>query len=156
MTGRLGRVRPEGGALAGVKVLDLSRFIAGPFCAQILGDMGADVVKVERPGGEEARSQGRSWRGESLYTLAYNRNKSSATLDRGTRRRGTCSPASSAGRTCSSRTTGPGRSRRWGSAGSGSHELNPRLILTSLSGFGQTGPLAERALFDPIAQAVRG
>ena len=70
-----------GGALAGVKVLDLSRFIAGPFCAQILGDMGAEVVKVERPGGEDARFQGPFQDGESLYAVAYNRNKSSVTLD---------------------------------------------------------------------------
>ena len=70
-----------GAALDGIRVLDLSRFIAGPLCAQILGDMGAEVIKVERPGGEDARAQGARFRGESVYTMAYNRNKFGITLD---------------------------------------------------------------------------
>ena len=67
--------------LDGIRVLDLSRFVAGPLCAQLLGDMGAEVIKVERPGGEDARDQGARYKGESLYAMAYNRNKHGITLD---------------------------------------------------------------------------
>src|SRR5215475_14565531 len=70
------------GALEGIRVVDLSRFIAGPYCAMLLGDMGADVVKVETPGrGENSRSYGPFIEGESLYTMVFNRNKRSLTLD---------------------------------------------------------------------------
>ena len=144
------------GALAGVRVLDLSRFIAGPICAQILGDMGAEVIKVERPGGEDARFQGPFVDGESLYPIAYNRNKASITLDT---RHGDAPPILE-------RLVGwadvlvenyrPGTLAAMGFGWPRLHAAWPRLILTSLSGFGQTGPLAERALFDPIAQAASG
>lgn len=70
------------GALQGVRVVDLSRFIAGPYCAMLLGDMGADVIKVEPPGrGENSRGFGPFVEGESLYTMVFNRNKRSLTLD---------------------------------------------------------------------------
>src|SRR5262249_28775338 len=72
---------PAGLPLAGVRVLDLSRFIAGPLCAQILGDLGAEVIKVERPGGEDARFQGPTVNGEAIYPLVFNRNKLGITLD---------------------------------------------------------------------------
>jgi crotonobetainyl-CoA:carnitine CoA-transferase CaiB-like acyl-CoA transferase len=63
-------------------VLDCSRFIAGPYCGMLLGDLGADVVKVERPqGGDEARGFGPAIAGETLYLMVYNRNKRSLTLD---------------------------------------------------------------------------
>ena len=145
-----------GGALRGVKVLDLSRFIAGPLCAQILGDMGADVVKIERPGGEDARFQGPFLGGESLYAMAYNRNKSSATLD----------PRNAEARAVLGdlirwadilvENYRPGTLEAMGFGWERIHESNPGLILTSMSGFGQTGPLATRPLFDPIAQAASG
>jgi crotonobetainyl-CoA:carnitine CoA-transferase CaiB-like acyl-CoA transferase len=70
------------GALDGIRVVDLSRFIAGPYCAMLLGDMGADVVKVEPPGrGENSRAFAPFVAGESLYTMVFNRNKRSLTLD---------------------------------------------------------------------------
>ena len=144
------------GALDGLHVLDLSRFIAGPICGQILGDMGAEVIKVERPGGEDARFQGPFLDGESLYPMAFNRNKSSVTLD-------TRHPEASA---ILERLVAwadvvienyrPGTMDAMGFGWARVHQAYPRLILTSLSGFGQTGPLAERALFDPIAQAASG
>ena len=69
-------------ALSGLRVLDLSRFIAGPYCAQMLGDQGADVVKVERPnGGDETRGMHPQVGGESLYFMVFNRNKRGITLD---------------------------------------------------------------------------
>src|SRR5215510_4014699 len=73
---------PTAGALEGIRVVDLSRFIAGPYCAMLLGDMGADVVKVEPPErGETSRTFGPFVEGESLYTMVFNRNKRSLTLD---------------------------------------------------------------------------
>ena len=144
------------GALAGVRVLDLSRFIAGPICAQILGDMGAEVVKVERPGGEDARFQGPFMDGESLYPLAYNRNKASVTLDT---RHPDARPVLErlvAWADVLVENYRPGTLEAMGFGWERLHAAWPRLIVTSLSGFGQTGPLAGRALFDPIAQAASG
>ena len=144
------------GPLDGVRVLDLSRFIAGPLCAQLLGDMGAEVIKVERPGGEDAREQGPRYRGESLYTMAFNRNKLGVTLD-------TRHPAAADILERLIRVSDvlvenyrPGTLASMGLDARRLHELNPGLVVTSLSGFGQTGPLSERALFDPIAQAMSG
>ncbi|MEA2479448.1 MAG: hypothetical protein QOJ07_1370 [Thermoleophilaceae bacterium] len=144
------------GALDGIRVLDLSRFIAGPLCAQILGDMGAEVIKLERPGGEDARAQGPTYRGESLYTMVFNRNKLGITLD-------TRHPAAALilRRLLSISDVlvenyRPGTLEAMGLGAEERAAINPRLIVTSLSGFGQTGPLAQRALFDPIAQAMSG
>src|SRR6478736_2619593 len=77
-----GQETAAAGALDGIRVVDLSRFIAGPYCAMLLGDMGADVVKVEPPGrGENSRAFGPFVAGESLYSMVFNRNKRSLTLD---------------------------------------------------------------------------
>ena len=144
------------GALDGIRVLDLSRFIAGPICAQILGDMGAEVLKVERPGGEEARAQGPFLDGESLYAMAYNRNKASVTLDT---RHPDAVPVLErlvAWADVLVENYRPGTLEAMGFGWERLHAAYPRLVVTSLSGFGQTGPLARRALFDPIAQAASG
>lgn len=142
--------------LDGLRVLDLSRFIAGPLCAQLLGDMGAEVIKVERPRGEDARDQGARYLGASLYTMAFNRNKHGITLD-------TRHPAAAGLLERLIRASDvlvenyrPGTLDEMGFGTDRLRELNPRLVVTSLSGFGQTGPLARRALFDPIAQAMSG
>ena len=144
------------GALDGIRVLDLSRFIAGPLCAQLLGDMGAEVIKVERPGGEDAREQGSRYRGESLYSMAFNRNKLGVTLN-------TRHPAAADILERLIRASDvlvenyrPGTLASMGLEPRHLRELNPGLVVTSLSGFGQTGPLSSRALFDPIAQAMSG
>ena len=104
------------GPLEGIRVLDLCRFIAGPFCAQMLGDMGAEVIKVERPGGEDARHHEPFFEGESVYTMVFNRNKRASRSTRGTRRRCASSRRSSRVPMSWSRTSGPERSPRWDSA----------------------------------------
>ena len=142
--------------LDGIRVLDLSRFIAGPLCAQILGDMGAEVIKVERPHGEDARDQGARYRAESVYTMAFNRNKHGITLD--TRHPAALDILERLVRVSDVLVENyrPGTIDEMGLGVARLRELEPRLVVTSLSGFGQTGPLAHRALFDPIAQAMSG
>lgn len=145
-----------GGALGGIRVLDLSRFIAGPLCAQMLGDAGAEVIRVERPEGEHARHHAPYVNGESIYSMLYNRNKHAMTLN-------TRHPAALEILTDLVREVDvlvenyrPGTLDAMGLPSHRLSELNPNLILTSISGFGQTGPLAHRPLFDAIAQAYSG
>lgn len=144
------------GPLEGIRVIDVSRFIAGPFCAQTLGDMGADVIKVERPKGEDARHHAPFYKGESVYTMIYNRNKRGVTLN-------TRHPEAIAllerlleQADVLVENFRPGTLAQMGLSYEHLHNLNPRLVITSISGFGQTGPLAQRALFDAIAQAMSG
>ncbi len=142
--------------LQDVKVLDLSRFIAGPHCAALLADMGADVIKVERPGGEDSRRTAPFYRGQAVYTLAFNRNKRAVTLD-------TRAPE---GKAILRRLVEwadvvvenyrPGTMERMGFGFAELQRVNPRVILTSISGMGQTGPDHDAAMFDSIAQAKSG
>ncbi|WP_440708175.1 CaiB/BaiF CoA transferase family protein [Herbiconiux sp. YIM B11900] len=149
------RDRPAG-PLDGVKVLDLSRFIAGPLCAQILGDFGAEVVKVERPRGEDSRHHGPYWKGESIYMFLYHRNKQAATLD--TRHERAAGILESLVRWADVVVENfrPGTLEAMGIGYERMKELNPSVILVSISGFGQTGPDSKRALFDAISQASSG
>lgn len=147
---------PRPAVLDGYRVLDLSRFIAGPLCAQMLGDMGAEVIKVERPSGEDARKHEPFYRGESVYTMMYNRNKYGVTLD--TRHPGALALLEDLVR-CSDvvvENYRPGTMERMGLGYERLRELRSDIVLVSISGFGQTGPLAQRGLFDAIAQAASG
>lgn len=142
--------------LTGVKVLDLSRFIAGPLCAQTLADLGAEVVKLERPGGEDARHHPPYYEGESVYTMLYNRNKYAITLD--TRHARALEILESLVRWADVVVENyrPGTIASMGIGYERLQELKPGIILVSISGFGQTGPDSRRALFDAIAQASSG
>ncbi|WP_103663140.1 CaiB/BaiF CoA-transferase family protein [Microbacterium sp. CJ77] len=142
--------------LDGYNVLDLSRFIAGPTCAQILGDFGAEVIKVERPGGEDARHHQPYYRGESVYTMLYNRNKYGVSLD--TRHPEALAILEDLIRWADIVVENyrPGTLAQMGIGYSRMKELNDDIILVSISGFGQTGPDSRRALFDAIAQASSG
>lgn len=148
--------RAEPGALDGIRVLDLSRFIAGPLCCQILGDMGAEVIKVERPGGEDARRHRPFFNGHSIYTMIYNRNKSGVTLDTRHGEALALLEALVARADIVVENYRPGTLQQMGLPYSRMREINPRVILVSISGFGQEGPNRERALFDAIAQASSG
>jgi formyl-CoA transferase len=152
-----GIARPS--PLAGLRVLDLSQVMAGPFCCMLLGDMGADVIKVEPPGvGDQTRkSMGFRMKGEdSPGFLALNRNKRSITLNL----------KSPAGQKILHRlvetadilveNARPGVSKRLAADYETLSRINPRLIYASISGFGQTGPWAQRPGFDLIAQAMSG
>ncbi len=125
-------------SLAGLRVLDLSRFIAGPYCAMMLGDMGAEVVKIEPPGdGEYARRASPAVNGQSLYTFIVNRNKKSLAID-------LRSPAGlQVLRELVARADvlvenfRPGTMEQMGLGWEAVHALNPRLIMARISGFGR-------------------
>jgi crotonobetainyl-CoA:carnitine CoA-transferase CaiB-like acyl-CoA transferase len=145
--------------LAGIRVLDMSQVMAGPFCCMLLGDMGADVIKVEPPGvGDQTRrSMGFRMKGEdSPGFLALNRNKRSIALNL----------KSEAGRKVLYRlvetadvvveNNRPGVVKKLQADYETLSKINPRLVYASISGFGQYGPWAQRPGFDLIAQAMTG
>lgn len=145
------------GALDGIKVLDLSRFIAGPLCGMILGDMGADVVKVERrEKGEDARAVGPFVEGESLYTLTYNRNKRGLTLDYRHPQAQDLLRKLIAQADVVIENFRAGTMEKMGCGWDVVQALNPRAVMVRISGFGQDGPLSERPCFDVITQAMSG
>src|SRR5262245_53821759 len=133
--------KDEGGPLAGVRVVDASRVLAGPFCCQVLGDLGAEVLKIERPGsGDETRAWGPPFLGSlSAYFLSCNRNKRGLTLDLAQEkgrelfqelvRRSDVLLENF--RAVSADKLGLSRERLL--------EINPRLILCSISGYGRSG-----------------
>ena len=145
------------GALHGLRVLDMSRVLAGPFCCMMLGDHGADVIKVEPPNGDETRSWGPPYvDGESTYYLGINRNKRSIALDLATRagHEIACRLASTSDVLVENFLSG--RMERFGLGYSTLREINPRLIYVSISGFGRTGPYADVAGYDGAVQAFGG
>ena len=145
-------------ALEGIKVLDLSRTLAGPFCTMMLGDMGADIIKVEQPGsGDETRRfTPPTWEGESCYYLSSNRNKRSITID----------IKSAEGKEIIYKIIKEAdvfvenfRTGAMEKLGYGYEQLkaiNPRLIYCSISGFGRTGPEKDRAGYDLLLQGFSG
>jgi crotonobetainyl-CoA:carnitine CoA-transferase CaiB-like acyl-CoA transferase len=148
---------PKAGALEDLRVVDLSRFIAGPYCAMLLGDMGADVIKVEPPGrGENSRSYGPFVEGESLYTMVFNRNKRSLTLDLRSRQGKDLLLGLLQKADVLVENFVPGTLEKMGLDWDTLKKLNPRLIVTRISGFGQSGPLASKPCFDVIGQSMSG
>ena len=143
--------------LAGVRVLDLTRVLAGPYASMVLADLGAEVIKVELPGqGDESRSFGPFQNGESAYYASVNRGKKSITVDmrdeRGAalvqRLAGECDVLVENFR--------PGSMDRFGLGYAQLHQRYPRLVYASISGFGQTGPYAQRPAYDVLIQAMGG
>jgi crotonobetainyl-CoA:carnitine CoA-transferase CaiB-like acyl-CoA transferase len=153
------------GPLHGIRVLDLSRVLAGPWCTQILADLGAEVVKIERPGeGDDTRHWGPPWlkdrngneTGESAYYLGCNRGKHSVTIDLG----------SDAGREIilelakiSDVLIENFKSGGLAAKGLGWEHVravNPRIVYCSITGFGQTGPRAKEAGYDYLIQGMGG
>lgn len=145
------------GVLSGVRVVDLSRFISGPWATMLMGDMGADVVKVERPGrGDDARVCGPFSDGQSLFYAVYNRNKRSVTLDLRSEAGLAILRRLIAGADLVVENFRPGVLDSMGLGYDAIRAMNSRTILVSISGFGQTGPYADRPCFDTIAQAMSG
>ncbi|MHB1005031.1 MAG: CaiB/BaiF CoA transferase family protein [Chloroflexota bacterium] len=144
------------GALDGVRVLDLGRFVAGPHCAMLLGDLGADVVKVERPTGDDSRSMPPQINGESLAFMVGNRNKRGITLNFRHPRAQEILRALACEADVLVENFLPGTMEKMGCGWDTLHELNPRLIMVRISGFGQSGPYSQRPCFDTIAWAMSG
>ncbi|NWG22455.1 MAG: CoA transferase [Chloroflexi bacterium] len=144
--------------LEGLRVLDLSRALAGPFCSMMLGDMGADVVKVEQPGaGDHTRAWGPPFEGgESSYFLSVNRNKRSLALDFRDRRGAAVLRRLVARSDVVLENFVPGTLDRLGFGYDACRAIRADLVYCSISGFGQTGPDRERAAYDQIAQGLGG
>jgi crotonobetainyl-CoA:carnitine CoA-transferase CaiB-like acyl-CoA transferase len=143
--------------LEGIRVLDISRVLAGPFCCMLLGDMGADVVKVERVGrGDDVRSVGDKVGGESLYYLMMNRNKRGVTLDFRNPRGIELLKDLVREADVLVENFRAGTMEKMGCSYEVLREINPRLIMASISGFGQDGPYRDYAAYDMIVQAMSG
>lgn len=143
--------------LEGIRVLDLTRVLAGPYCTMLLGDLGAEVIKIEQPErGDDARSFGPFIEGQSAYFLSLNRNKKSVALDL----------KSPQGKEVFTRLVAradvlvenfrPGTLDKLGFPWARLQAINPRLICARISGFGQTGPYRARPAYDIIVQAMGG
>ena len=142
--------------LTGLRVLDLTRVLSGPFCTALLGDLGADVLKVEAPEGDSVRGQGAIKDGLSWYFAQFNRNKRSIRLDL----------RKPKGRDILARLITqsdvlvenfrPGVLARMGFSAERLKELRPSLVTCAINGFGSTGPYRDRPAFDFIAQAMSG
>jgi crotonobetainyl-CoA:carnitine CoA-transferase CaiB-like acyl-CoA transferase len=143
--------------LEGIRVLDLSRYISGPYCAMLLGDMGAEVIKVEKTKtGEDSRSMGPFVGKISLYFTQYNKNKKSITLNTRNSDGFTILKSLIKKSDVLIENFRPGTLDKMGLNRETLDELNPNLIVTSISGFGQTGPYRGRTAFDCIAQCMSG
>jgi CoA:oxalate CoA-transferase len=142
--------------LKGIRILDFTRVMAGPFCTALLADVGAEVIKVETPGGDDYRHIGPFKAGESALFIQMNRGKKSITLDL----------KSADGREAVRRLIAasdvvvenfrPGVADRLGIGYAAVQAINPHVVYLSISGFGQDGPLSNRPAYDLIAQAMAG
>lgn len=143
------------GALAGLKVVELGQLIAGPFCGQLLGDMGADVVKIEPPGAGDPM---RAW-GNGEHKVWWNvigRNKRSVTANLRVPEGQDLARRLLAEADIMIENFKPGTVEKWGLGPEALHAINPRLIIVRMSGYGQTGPYSSRAGFGGIGEAMGG
>ncbi len=143
--------------LSGIRVLDMSRVLAGPYCTMMLGDLGADVIKVESPEGDDTRRWGPPYKGgESAYYLCCNRNKRSIVLDLD------AEEGRAAARQLASRSQvlvenfRTGAMEKWGLGYEQLAPDNPGLVYCSISGYGRTGPLSHLPGYDFVMQGVGG
>jgi len=148
--------------LEGIKVLDLSRVLAGPWCTQLLADLGAEVIKIERPGaGDDTRHWGPPWHGEgedrvAAYFLSANRGKKSAAIDFAQAEGAQFVKELAAKADVVVENFKVGGLRKFGLDADSLRNANPRLIYASITGFGQDGPYADRAGYDYIIQGMGG
>ena len=156
----------EQGPLSGVRVLDLSRILAGPSCTQVLGDLGADVIKIERPGsGDDTRHWGPPFvagcdddpkSAQSAYFLSCNRNKRSVAIDISRPRGAELVRALAARCDVLVENYKVGGLARYGLDYAALHARLPTLVYCSITGFGQTGPYADRPGYDVMVQGMGG
>jgi formyl-CoA transferase len=145
------------GPLHGIRVLDVTRILAGPFCTMLLADLGAEVIKIERPGeGDPARTLEPLTSDDSAYFISVNRGKKSITLNLATQEGQKIFKALVPHCDILVENFVPGTMAKFGLDYAAVRQINPRLIYASISGFGQDGPYADRPGFDQIAQGMGG
>jgi crotonobetainyl-CoA:carnitine CoA-transferase CaiB-like acyl-CoA transferase len=144
------------GPLDGIRVIDLTRVLAGPFASQILGDLGADVIKIEPPSGDETRGFAPHRDGESHYFLSVNRSKRGMVLDLRTADGVEILKRLVESADVLIENYRPGVMDRLGIGYRVLNEINPRLIYCAISGFGLSGPLRDQPSFDIVTQALSG
>ena len=143
--------------LQNIRVLDLSRVLAGPYCTMVLGDLGAEVIKVEPPEGDETRGWGPPFAGgESAYYLCVNRNKRGMVVNLKTEDGRNILRELALKSDVLVENFRPGTLKKFGLDYETLHGLNPRLVFCSISGFGQTGPLRDMPGYDFMIQAMGG
>lgn len=146
------------GPLAGLRLIEMGTLLAGPFCGQLLGDFGAEVIKIEPPGqGDPMREWGREKaHGMSLWWPVVARNKKSVTLNLREAEGQAIARDLIAKADFLLENFRPGTLERWNLSYAELHKINPRLIMIRVSGFGQTGPYAKRAGFGAVGEAMGG
>ena len=144
-------------ALQHIKVVDLTRTLAGPFCSMMLGDMGADVIKIEEPErGDETRAWTPFWHGESTQFLSFNRNKRSLSLNLKAPEAVDIVLALARDADIMIESFRAGALERMGLGYEAVRRLNPDIIYCSISGYGRTGPLADKPGYDLLIQGYSG
>ncbi len=144
------------GALEGIVILDLTHLVAGPYCSMVLADLGADVIKVERPGGASERALQPLVDGVSAFHLTLNRNKRSVTLDLKSENGRAAFLKMAAKADVVLENFRPGVMEKLGLGWDALSDVNPRLIFARLSGFGQTGRYSGKPGYDLVSQAMSG
>ena len=147
---------PDGGPLRGIRVLDISTVYAAPITAMLLGDYGADVIKVEHPVGDPARSHGANKDGHGLWWKVISRNKKCVTLNFGTPEGQQILRDLVLDADVLVENFRPGVLEKWGLGPEQLHALNPGLIMLRVTGFGQAGPYSRRRAFGTLAEAMSG
>ena len=142
------------GPLVGLKVLEIGHYIAGPFCTRILADLGAEVIKIEPPGGDPVRGWGAQVNGNSVWFSFHGRNKLSVVLDLKKDRETALRLAARADVLVENLRAGQLEKLRLGP--DVLHEVNPRLVIARISGYGQDGPYRDKPAFGAIGEAMGG
>ena len=144
------------GPLTGIRVLEMGSTVAGPFCGRLLADFGAQVIKVEPAEGDAVRTMGKRFHGKSLYAASIFRNKSLISIDLRKKEGQEIIKKLVANCDVVVENFRPGGLEKWGLGYEDLAQINPALIMTRISGFGQTGPYSGRAGYGVIGEAVSG
>ncbi len=146
--------KPQIGPLRGLKVLEIGHYIAGPFCTRILADLGAEVVKIEPPGGDPIRGWGATLHGHPVWFSVHGRNKKSVVLDLKKDRATVLALAAKADVLVENMRAGQLERLKLGP--DVLHGVNPRLVIARVSGYGQDGPYRDKPAFGAIGEAIGG
>jgi crotonobetainyl-CoA:carnitine CoA-transferase CaiB-like acyl-CoA transferase len=144
------------GLLSGLRVLEIGHFVAAPFCTRLLADLGAEVIKIEPPGGDPVRQWGKQIKGQSLWWSLHGRNKRSVTLNLKHPKAAAIVLRLVAGCDALVENFRPGQMDKLGLGEAALRAARPDLVVAHISGFGQDGPYRDRAAFGVIGEAIGG